>query len=89
MTVYPSLATPLCLQLLDSNLAVFPHRDVAAILLEHEKWEEMLRSSDEESTTPMRGLIAFMPGRVITVSITFSQNTLVVHSTACSVLKWG
>ena len=57
-----------------SNLPKSPHRDVAEILLEHEKWEEMLRSSDRESITPMRGLIAFMPGRggFITVSITVS-----------------
>ena len=47
-----------------SDLAIFPNRDVAAFLLEHEKWEEMLRSSDKESTTPMRGLIAFMPGKL-------------------------
>ena len=38
-------------------------RDIAAILMEHEKWEEMLRIVDEESTTPMRDLIAFMPGK--------------------------
>ena len=46
-----------------SDLAIFPNRDVAALLLEHEKWEEMLRSSDNKATTPMRGLIAFMPGK--------------------------
>ena len=42
----------------------FTNRDIAAILMEHEKWEEMLRIVDEEeSTTPMRDLIAFMPGK--------------------------
>ena len=45
-----------------SDLALFPNRDVAASLLEQKKWEEMLRSSDRESITPVRGLIAFMPG---------------------------
>ena len=47
-----------------SDLALFPNRNVAALLLEHEKWDEMLRSVDSESTTPMRGLIAFMPGKL-------------------------
>ena len=50
--------------LMPFDLALFPYRDIAAILLEHEKWEEMLRSSDEESTTPMRALITFMPGKL-------------------------
>ena len=47
-----------------SNLALFLNRDAAAVLLEHEKWKEMLRNSDRESTTPMRGLIVFMPGKL-------------------------
>ena len=47
-----------------SDLAVFPNRDVAALLLEQERWEEMLKCSDRESTTPMRGLIVFMPGKL-------------------------
>ena len=46
------------------DLALFPKRDVAAFLLEHEKWKEVLKSSDRVSTTPMRGLIAFMPGKL-------------------------
>ena len=53
-----------------SSLALFPNRDVAAFLLEHEKWKEMLMSFDRESATPMRGLIVFMPGKPITVSTT-------------------
>ena len=47
-----------------SDLAQSSHRDIAAILLEHEKWKEMLKVFDEESINPMRSLIAFMPGRV-------------------------
>ena len=46
------------------DLDLFSNRDIVAILLEHEKWDEMLRSSDGESTTPMRDLIAFMPGKL-------------------------
>ena len=50
--------------LVHADLARFPNRDIAAFLLEQEKWEEMLMSSDSESATPMRGLIAFMPGKL-------------------------
>ena len=39
-------------------------RDVAAILLENEKWKEMLSVADEEGTTAMRALIASMPGKL-------------------------
>ena len=63
---------------LHSDLALFPNRDVAAFLLEQEKWEEILRTADRNYSTPMRGLIAFMPGNSLTtVSNTVSQNTLV------------
>ena len=41
------------------------NRDVAVLLLEHDKWKEMLKSFDYKSKTPMRGLIAFMPGKLI------------------------
>ena len=44
--------------------SLFPNRNIVAFLLEHEKWEEMLRSSNRESATPLRGLIAFMPGKL-------------------------
>lgn len=47
-----------------SYLALFPNRNIAAFLLEHEEWKEMLRSADRESATPLRGLIAFMPGKL-------------------------
>ena len=50
--------------LVHADLARFPNRDIAAFLLEQEKWKEMLRSADRVSTTPMRGLIAFMPGKL-------------------------
>ena len=58
---------PICLlypNLVHSYLALFPNRNIAAFLLEHEKWKEMLRSADRESATPLRGLIAFMPGKL-------------------------
>jgi len=39
-------------------------RDIAAILLENDKWKEMLSVADKEGSTAMRALIASMPGKL-------------------------
>ena len=49
------------------NLYPFLDREVAVILLGHEYWEDMLKTSlkiDDRKTTPMRELIAVMPGKL-------------------------
>jgi len=48
-------------------LYLFLGREVAVILLGHENWEDMLKTSikiDDRKTTPMRELIAVMPGKL-------------------------
>ena len=45
-----------------AHRTLFLCRDVATILLEDLRWKQMLKSSDREFTTPLRGLIATMPG---------------------------
>ena len=68
------------------DLALFPNRGVAALLLEHDKWKKML-SSDVESSTPIRSLIVFMPGKHCYHYSLLKYTGL--HYTACSALKWG
>ena len=63
-TVYQCLCFSQLIQFLYSDIPFFLNRDVAAFLLEQEKWVEMLKSSDNKFTTPMRGLIAFLPGKL-------------------------
>ena len=56
--------------LVHSDFALFANSDTAALLLEQKEWEEMLRNfykestTDKEPTTPLRALIAFMPGKL-------------------------
>lgn len=50
---------------------LYMDRDATAILLGHEKWKEMLKSSlvaGDRITTPMRELITVMPGNLGTIS---------------------
>lgn len=53
------------LQQVMAKHTLFHHgRDVAAVLLRDKRWKQMLKSSDREFTTPLRGLICAMPGKI-------------------------
>ena len=73
--------------LVHSDFALFTNRDVAAFLLEQEKWVEMLRSSDKKFTTPMRGLISFMPGKFHHLALVSQVYWFALHSMQCSKMR--